>query len=86
MNYELCKSCENFYQHYGLSGAMGVHSLYCGHCLKRFDKKIAKDNTCPNYKQNVNIQVKQLSMLNQLIKIEKELKLTIDILKSNKSK
>ena len=84
-NFEVCKDCEYFYQHYGLSNkSFNIHTLDCGHCLEKYEKLITKEKTCPRFKQKVSQKDKRINALNVLRGIEKICKELVGVFKTKK--
>ena len=67
---EICEKCDNFVQHYTYSKWLGFTKIDCGHCYKRqLNKK-----ECALYKESSRNYDKEISILNQVLKYEKQLK------------
>ncbi len=67
-DYDYCKNCKHFHQHYVNIKDVGIRELACGHCMEN-----KMQFGCSQFEQNQNLNKQDINLLNLLIRIEKEL-------------
>ncbi len=67
---EICEKCEHFVQHYTYSKWLGFKKIDCGHCYKRQMNK----KECALFEEASENYDEEVSILNQVLKYEKQLK------------
>ena len=66
LDYDKCKHCLYFYQHYGID-FNSVHKIHCGHCIKNISttgghKLYSGKQPCPHFEQNKGQRTKLKSL------------------------
>ena len=82
LDYEKCKHCKYFIQHYGID-FNSIHKIFCGHCIKQPDPNRSRmysgKQPCPYFEQNKG----QLTRLKnrKIVDLLAELNCTIESIK-----
>lgn len=79
-DYDYCKNCKNFHQHYVNIKNVGIRAVACGHCMGH-----KMQFGCKSFEQK-QIENRDVDLLNLLLKIESNTNIFIAMLNEFKNK